>query len=129
MKTRCKPGDLAIIVRDEIGCEKNIGKVVEVSGPIRHSKTKGPQWLIRSASPRTTWYFKCSASSTEVRKRRGLRFSHEVDHPDAWMIPIINKSDSTQNEATRDAGAARPAERRAHAAAPSTAPAPAAEEV
>jgi len=30
MKTRCKPGDLAVIVREEPGCEKNIGKIVEV---------------------------------------------------------------------------------------------------
>ena len=30
MSTRCKPGDLAIIVQDVPGCEDNIGRVVAV---------------------------------------------------------------------------------------------------
>jgi hypothetical protein len=97
MKTRCKPGDLAIIIRDEAGCEKNIGKVVEVSGPMRLSETKGPQWLIRSVSPSITWYIKKAAPSTEVRKSRGLRFSYLIDHPDAWMVPIIAKDGSARH--------------------------------
>jgi len=33
MKTRCRPGDLAIITRDELGYEENIGRIVEVHDP------------------------------------------------------------------------------------------------
>jgi hypothetical protein len=86
MNTPCKPGDLAIVVPEEPGCEKNIGKVVEVGGPIRVCGIRGPQWLIRSASPKIRWYYKDWAAST--RWYRGLRFEHEIDHPDAWMVPI-----------------------------------------
>ena len=99
MKARCKPGDLAIIVREEPGCEKNIGKVVEVSGPTRMSKTKGPQWIIRSASPRERWFYKRTSKGAEVFSRRGLRFEDEVDHPDAWMVPIIGKNGTARHRA------------------------------
>ena len=89
MKTRCKPGDLAVIVREEPGCKKNIGKIVEVRGPIRMSETKGPQWVIRSMNTRGHWFVRRPKSGLIVRLYRGLRWDHDVDHPDAWMVPIM----------------------------------------
>lgn len=39
--TRCRPGDLAIILRDELGYEENIGRIVEVHGPSSRSTAPG----------------------------------------------------------------------------------------
>jgi hypothetical protein len=101
MKTRCKSGDLAIIVREELGCEKNIGKIVAVRGPIRMSKTKGPQWLIQSVNPRVTWYFKYVPEDGLARSRRGLKFEHAIDHPDAWLVPIIGRDGSSRHRSSQ----------------------------
>ena len=46
MSTRCRPGDLAIIARDDPGYEQNIGRIVEVHGPLRLDKKQGITWLI-----------------------------------------------------------------------------------
>jgi hypothetical protein len=50
---RCKDGDLAIIIQDIPGCEKNLGVIVKVIGPvIRHSATSMPCWQIKPVSRR-----------------------------------------------------------------------------
>jgi hypothetical protein len=100
MKTRRKPGDVAIIVREEPGCDRNIGKIVEIRGPLRLSKTKGPQWLIRSANHGGHWYFRWFKGGLLARLRRGVRWDDEVDHPDAWLVPIIGR-DSTARHGVR----------------------------
>ena len=35
MNLRCKDGDLAVVVGDFPGCEGNIGRIVQVKGPVR----------------------------------------------------------------------------------------------
>ncbi len=35
MTLRCTDGALALVVYDEPGCESNIGRVVEVRGPVQ----------------------------------------------------------------------------------------------
>ena len=44
--SRCRPGDLAIIIRDEPGYEENIGRIVEVHGPAHLNFDHGLTWLI-----------------------------------------------------------------------------------
>ena len=87
MKTRCKPGDLAVIVREEPGCEANIGKLVEVRGPIYMDQLCGPCWIIRSISTTGDWL--CRTIHGPVRRiSGGVRWSDGIDHPDAWLMPI-----------------------------------------
>jgi hypothetical protein len=92
MSTRCKPGDLAVIIHDEPGCEANIGKIVRVEGPLFTSPERGAQWPIRPARARGTWLFLDGVGGLLVKRRNGLRRDDEVVHPDAWMTPIAGPS-------------------------------------
>ena len=47
MSTRCKPGDLAIIMYDVPQCAANIGRVVEISGPAEYDRHGRLTWLIQ----------------------------------------------------------------------------------
>ena len=48
MTLRCKDGDLAVIVGELPGCEANIGRIVQVRGPVQWSEQCGNLlcWLI-----------------------------------------------------------------------------------
>lgn len=85
---RCRPGDLAIIVSDLPGGESNIGRVVEVFGPLERREELGPTWLIVPVS----------RAQYTVHKKRGIvsmvvRLRHGIEHPDAWMMPISDDSE------------------------------------
>lgn len=84
MKTRCRPGDLAIITRDEPGYEENIGRIVEVHGPARQDSVMGTSWLIVPVTR------KPYAAMTRNGKLYAIeiKVSDEIEHPDAWMMPI-----------------------------------------
>jgi len=47
----CQPGDLAIVVDDEPGCEKNIGRLVQVEGVCLWDLPDGPWWIVRPLGP------------------------------------------------------------------------------
>jgi len=82
--TRCRPGDLAIITRDEPGYQENIGRIVEVHGPARLDPDTGTAWLIVPVT----------RQPYAVRTKHGklydveINVSDEIEHPDAWMMPI-----------------------------------------
>ncbi len=80
---RCKPGDLAIILNDLPGGETNIGRVVEIFGPLEQTEDIGPTWLIVPVS----------RAEYAVHKNHGIvrmvvGRGHLIEHPDAWMMPI-----------------------------------------
>lgn len=81
---RCRPGDLAIIIRDEPGYEENVGRIVEVHGPAHVHIEHGLTWLIVPVTHKPY----------AVRTRRGKLYDSEItvedqiEHADAWMMPI-----------------------------------------
>ena len=81
---RCRPGDLAIVVRDEPGCEGNLGRIVEVDGPLQVNLKLGLAcWLIRPI---------CGVLWT-VTEPGGCRMEFvngrsRIEHPDAWLLPV-----------------------------------------
>lgn len=88
MKLRCKPGDIAIILRDCPGCEANIGKLVEVVAPSDYVQegAEGVQcWRIVQVHQDYFWY---------VTERDGtitkeiITYWSGVSHPDTWLMPI-----------------------------------------
>jgi len=84
MSTRCKPGDLAMIVRDMPGCENNVGRLVAVRGPAAVDYKGQLTWLITpiSAEP----YIVDIPSTGEFRLMEPGEST--IEHPDDWMIPI-----------------------------------------
>ena len=85
MDTKCKPGDLAIVIRDYDGCDDNVGRIVEVRGLLTFSDCLGPKWLIEARSDHP-WQFR-EGSRIQVTSGR-LLFSDYVEHPDGWLHPI-----------------------------------------
>ena len=85
MKFRCKSGDLALVLYDEPCCSENIGKVVEVRGPVqRNSRLKLMCWLIKPIN-RQLWH--CVRNSGEHYTAYVI-WSRKLEHPDAWLLPL-----------------------------------------
>jgi hypothetical protein len=86
MTLRCKEGDLALVLHDEPGGEPNIGRVVEVRGPVQVSRRlKLPCWLVLPVGPDRLWYipFADGPPHIEFVSRHG-----QVELADAWLLPI-----------------------------------------
>ena len=85
MKFRCKSGDLALVLYDEPCCSENIGKVVEVRGPVqRNSRLKLMCWLIKPIN-RQLWH--CVRNSGE-HYTAYVTWTRQLEHPDAWLLPL-----------------------------------------
>lgn len=106
MKLRCKDGDLAVITWDHPGCRQNIGRVVQVQGPVRDDGY-GPAWRIRPITESLYVFLDLDGSIG----RESVTWESRIDHPDAWMIPIRPKkkaqarSSSTPLELTQPTAA------------------------
>lgn len=85
MATRCKPGDIAIILYDEPECLSNVGRLVRVHPTLQLNLDLNLAcWLIEplQADP---WY----VSETDGRITvKVVNVSSQVEHPDVWMLPI-----------------------------------------
>ena len=86
---RCKDGDLAVVINDTIACRQNIGRVVQVRGPVRKLKQSGMQgWRIKPIHKRV-W----GVTELDGRNVKELVFwSSWVFHEDAWLMPIRPQS-------------------------------------
>ena len=86
---RCKDGDLAVVINDTIDCSQNIGRVVQVRGPVRKLKQSGlPGWQIKPIHKRV-W----GVTELDGRNVKELVFwSSGVFHEDAWLMPIRPQS-------------------------------------
>ena len=82
---RCKDGDLAVVINDTIACRQNIGRVVQVRGPVRKLKQSGMQgWRIKPIHKRV-W----GVTELDGQNVKELVFwSSGVFHEDAWLMPI-----------------------------------------
>ncbi len=90
MNFRCKSGDLALVLYDEPCCSENIGKVVEVRGPIqRNSRLKLMCWLIKPIN-RHLWH--CVRRSGE-HYTTYVTWTRQLEHPDSWLLPLRSETD------------------------------------
>lgn len=81
---RCRPGDLALVIRDTLRCDSNLGRIVVVRGPLEvNRRWRLPCWLIRPVT---------SAPYAVEKGRRVSNFrvywKSRVEHPDAWLLPL-----------------------------------------
>lgn len=103
MKLRCREGEMALIIKEEPGCECNIGRTVTVRGPIVDRIGHGPTWLIEPVQPEP-W---------AVREYGGqpvwigvLTSCDLIEHPDAWLLPLRSADEVdclAQNETNKRA--------------------------
>jgi len=83
MQLRCKAGDIAFIINDEVGCESNIGRLVKVVGDLETDHYGLDEWRIEPLNEES-WL---------VLTRRGVErdarpFTMRIGHPDIWLLPI-----------------------------------------
>lgn len=84
MSARCKPGDLAVILYDLPGCERNIGRLVIVRGPSAIDYKGQLTWLITPVTPDP--YIIDNPASGEFRFMEPGELG--IEHPDDWMLPV-----------------------------------------
>ena len=82
MRTRCKHGGLAMIVKEEPGCEGNLGRFVRVFGPSLDEV--GVVWWRIEPVTATRWDFGGRPHFVEVP---GMPPQY-LEQPDSWMLPI-----------------------------------------
>jgi len=84
MQLRCKEGDLALIIREEPGCESNIGRIVKVRGPVGiDAENLLASWLIKPLI-RQIWKVAVVRSvSSEI-----IYWKSRISHPDCWLLPL-----------------------------------------
>ena len=97
MSTRCKPGDLAIIMYDVPQCAANIGRVVEISGPAEYNRDGRLTWLIRPVTPDPYLIHTRHDGTVRVMKYP----EPGIEHPDEWMSPVHQRSAPDRAEAGR----------------------------
>ena len=93
MNLRCKDGDIAVITWDYPDCLENIGRLVDVRGPMRVNEA-GPSRLIRPITPELY----ALHESNHVLCRERVTWASGITHPDAWMMPVRpqQEADGTQ---------------------------------
>ena len=91
MKLRCNDGELAIIIKDYPGCERNIGRVVTVRGPFKLQTEDGPTWLIYPECPEPWTYLSFYSDHIVTRP---ITATNIVQHPDAWLLPLRPENES-----------------------------------
>ena len=85
MNLRCKDGDLAVVVGDFPGCEGNIGRLVQVKGPVRTPRQYPlPCWRIKPIN-RRGWLI---AENDWAVTKEVVIWRSGIIHPDCWLLPI-----------------------------------------
>lgn len=88
MRTRCKPGDIAVILFDEPECLGNVGRLVRVHPTLQLNRELNLGcWLIVPLTD-DDW-FVSMANGSICTYPVGLE--DRIEHPDAWMLPIQDK--------------------------------------
>lgn len=82
---RCREGDMALIIREMPGCERNIGRAVIVQGPVEVHPDHGPTWLIEPVSPEPWAVHEYGGKPVWVGT---ISFASLVEHPDEWLLPL-----------------------------------------
>jgi hypothetical protein len=84
MTSRCKSGDLAVILHDVPSCTPNIGRVVQVHGPSAINLHGQLTWLIK---PVTAEPYLLNDWNDEFAGFMAFD-DNDIEHPDDWMMPI-----------------------------------------
>lgn len=97
MNLRCKDGDLAVIVGDFPRCEGNIGRIVEVRGPMEiPSQYPLPCWKIKPKDDREWLVAEGDWSLT----REVVTWRSGIIHQDCWLLPIHTSDEDVTYEDT-----------------------------
>ena len=98
MMLRCKPGDIAIIINDDTGCERNIGRFVKVHDPNVHMGVYGYCWTIVPLSSEGLYIIE----NGKLELTPNIQLSDHILHADKWLKPI-RPSEQVKSKELEDA--------------------------
>lgn len=85
MQARCKPGDVAVILYDEVECLSNVGRLVRIHPALVHNQELNLDcWLIEPLDC-GAWAVSDSDGSVTLAP---IGLAERIEHPDEWMLPI-----------------------------------------
>ena len=91
---KCKTGDLAIIIKDFPGCEKNLGRIVEIHGPCPDYPSKYRLcWFIVSKDGGPLAVLEKNGTITY---QFALSEASKIVHPDNWLLPLANSNEDSE---------------------------------
>jgi hypothetical protein len=88
---RCQLGDIAIIIKDQPGCEANLGRVVHVFGPRKVFAERGTVWRIKPVRGSTMTYL-------DYDRTVAVGLATDIEHEDDWLLPIRPENEDDQVE-------------------------------
>ena len=96
METRCKAGDTALILFDEPDCLGNVGRLVKVHPTLQTNlRLRLDCWLIEPLDG-LPWII--ADVDGGIRHEVITQYSN-VEHPDAWMLPILEEGHTDEEMA------------------------------
>lgn len=87
MKLRCQEGILAVVIKASPGCINNIGRIVEIKGPVSnlwYQNKHYPYWLIQPVTSMPYTVYQGGRYVTEV-----VSWESNVFQPDEWLEPLL----------------------------------------
>jgi hypothetical protein len=93
VKLRCKDGDIAMITWDLPECLENIGRLVQVRGPVAINGGV-PHWAISPVTPELYAFREIDDSLAY----ENVTWASRIEHPDEWMTPIQPEQESPVSE-------------------------------
>ena len=97
---RCQPGDRAMVIFDQPKCTSNIGRIVQVEGPV---SLKGGLNL-------KCWLIRPIGTEPWAVGRDGVHVLEQVDwgsgivHPDQWLLPLRPENTLIKQTVDKSAG-------------------------
>ena len=85
--TRCKDGDIAIIINETPLCAGNLGRIVHVRGPYQYIDILGLHgWVIKPVNNQKMWVQLRRDPPKAVFDR--VYWNNPRCLPDAWLLPL-----------------------------------------
>jgi len=87
MTTRCKDGDIAIIINETPLCAGNLGRIVHLRGPYQYFDVlEHHGWVIKPVNNQKLWVQLSRDASKAVLER--IYWNNPRCLPDAWLLPL-----------------------------------------
>ena len=97
MQTRCKPGDMAVILYDEPSCLCNVGRLVKVHPSLMLNKVLNLDcWLIEPIQ-NGPWALSEEDGTVTLTP---VSLADRIEHPDCWMLPIRDEQPLSEKTLT-----------------------------
>jgi hypothetical protein len=87
MRLRCQEGILAVVIKAPPGCVSNLGRIVQVSGPVKYFWYKNksyPCWLIQPVTTTPYCIYQGGSYLSEI-----VTWDSDVFQPDEWLEPLL----------------------------------------